>query len=136
MKQFACIDKIHLLESQGISEVQSHNVIESDIDPFETIYGKMDEDSFHQMMEGNDEICAPLFSDKVFLNEDWHKQQELQKRIEAKVKQEKGKKGKAKKKIKPETSETGDTDLQITTVTPIEVRDIQPDYSTSTSNHA
>ena len=27
---------------------------EPDIDPFETMYGEMDEDSFHQMMEGND----------------------------------------------------------------------------------
>ena len=25
------------------------------------------------MMEGNDQIYAPLFSDKEFLNEDWHK---------------------------------------------------------------
>ena len=25
------------------------------------------------MMEGNDQIYAPLFSDKVFLNKDWHK---------------------------------------------------------------
>ena len=54
-------------------------------------------------------------------------QQKLQRRIEAKAKQEKGKKGKAKKKTKPETSETGDPDLQIPTVTPLEVRDIQPD---------
>ena len=61
------------MESQGISEVESHNLIESDIDPFETMYGEMDEDSFHQMMEGNDQIYAPLFSDKEFLNEDWHK---------------------------------------------------------------
>ena len=54
-------------------------------------------------------------------------QQELQRRIEAKAKQKKGKKGKPKKKTKPETSETGDSDLQIPTVTPLEVRDIQPD---------
>ena len=46
---------------------------ESDIDPFETMYGEMDEDSFHQMMEGNDWTYYPLFSDKEFLNEDWHK---------------------------------------------------------------
>ena len=28
---------------------------------------------FNQMMEGYDQIYAPLFSDKEFLNEDWHK---------------------------------------------------------------
>ena len=33
--------------SQDISEVESDNLSESDIDPFETIYGEMDEDSFH-----------------------------------------------------------------------------------------
>ena len=33
----------------------------------------MDEDSFHRMMEGNDWAYTPLFSDKEFLNEDWHK---------------------------------------------------------------
>ena len=56
-------------------------------------------------------------------------QQELQKIVEAKAKQEKGKKGKPKKKTKLETSETGDLDLQIPTVTPLEVRDIQPRYT-------
>ena len=61
------------MESQGISEVESDNLIESDIDPFETTYGEMNEDSFHQMMEGNDQIYSPLFSDKKFLNEGWHK---------------------------------------------------------------
>ena len=40
---------------------------------FKPIYGEKFEDSFDQMMEGNDQIHAPLFSDKVFLNEDWHK---------------------------------------------------------------
>ena len=35
------------MESQGISEVESVNLSESDIDPFETMYGEMDEDSFH-----------------------------------------------------------------------------------------
>ena len=49
-------------------------------------------------------------------------QQELQTRIEAKAKQEKGKKGKAKKKTKPEITKIGDPDLQIPTVTPTEVR--------------
>ena len=33
----------------------------------------MDEDSFYQMMEGDDWTYSPLFSDKEFLNEDWHK---------------------------------------------------------------
>ena len=61
------------MESQDISEVESDNLSESDIDPFETMYGEMDEDSFHQMMEGNDWTYSPLFSDKEFLNEDWHK---------------------------------------------------------------
>ena len=37
------------------------------------MYGEMDEDSFHRMMEGNDWTYYPLFSDKEFLNEDWHK---------------------------------------------------------------
>ena len=55
-------------------------------------------------------------------------QQELDRRIEAKAKQEKGKKGKARKKTKLETSETGEPELQIPIVEPQEVvRDIQPD---------
>ena len=37
------------------------------------LYGDMDEDSFHHMMEGNYWTYSPLFSDKEFLNEDWHK---------------------------------------------------------------
>ena len=61
------------MESLSNSEVESDNLSESDIDPFETMYGEMDEDSFHQMMEGNDWTYYPLFSDKEFLNEDWHK---------------------------------------------------------------
>ena len=60
------------MESGNISEVES-NEGESDIDPFTTMYGDMDENSFHRMMEGNDWNCSPLFSDKEFLNEDWHK---------------------------------------------------------------
>ena len=32
----------------------------------------MDEDNFHQKMEGNGLTYYPLFSDKEFLNEDWH----------------------------------------------------------------
>ena len=61
------------MESQEISEVESYKMSEPDIDPFETMYRVMDEDSFHRMMEGNDWTYSPLFSDKVFLNEDWHK---------------------------------------------------------------
>ena len=54
--------------------------------------------------------------------------QELDKRIEAKAKQEKGKKGKAKKKTKLEASENGEPQLQIPIVEPQEVdRNIQPE---------
>ena len=60
------------MELQVISEVES-NLSESDIDPFEIMYGEMDEDSFHRMMEGNDWTYSPLFSDKEFLNDGWHK---------------------------------------------------------------
>ena len=35
------------MESQGISKFESDNLSESDIDLFETMYGTMDEDSFH-----------------------------------------------------------------------------------------
>ena len=41
--------------------------------PFQTMYGEMDEDSFYRMMEGNDWTYSPLFSDKEFLNDGWHK---------------------------------------------------------------
>ena len=53
------------MKSQDISVAESHDLIESDIDPFETIYGE----SLHKIMESNDQIHTPLFSDKVFLNE-------------------------------------------------------------------
>ena len=43
----SCNEKIQPVELQGISEVESQNLIESDIDPFETMYGEMAEDSFH-----------------------------------------------------------------------------------------
>ena len=36
-----------LWNHKSISEVESENLSESDIDPFETMYGEMDEDSFH-----------------------------------------------------------------------------------------
>ena len=60
------------MESQEISEVES-NLSDSDIDPFETMYGEMDEDSFHRMMEDYDWTYSPLFSDKEFQNDGWHK---------------------------------------------------------------
>ena len=69
----SCEEQTQPAESLSTSEVESDNLSESDIDPFETMYGEMDEDSFHQMMEGNDWTYYPLFSDKEFLNEDWHK---------------------------------------------------------------
>ena len=54
--------------------------------------------------------------------------QELDKRIEAKAKLEKGKKGKAKKKTKLEASEKGEPQLQIPIVEPQEVdKTIQPE---------
>ena len=67
-----CSDQIQPVELEDFPEVES-NDSESDIDPFTTMYGDMDEDSFHRMMEGNDWTYTPLFSDKEFLNEDWHK---------------------------------------------------------------
>ena len=67
-----CSDQIQPVELEDFPEVES-NDSESDIDPFSTMYGDMDEDSFHRMMEGNDWTYTPLFSDKEFLNEDWHK---------------------------------------------------------------
>ena len=65
-------EQIQPVELEEISEVES-SASESDTDPFTTMYGEMDEDSFHQMMEGNDWTYSPLFSEKEFLNEDWHK---------------------------------------------------------------
>ena len=69
----SCEEQTQPVKSLSTSEVESENLSESDIDPFETMYGEMDEDIFHQMMEGNDWTYYPLFSDKEFLNEDWHK---------------------------------------------------------------
>ena len=37
--------KMELVESLSNSEVESDNLSESDINPFETMYGEMDEDS-------------------------------------------------------------------------------------------
>ena len=65
--------EIQPVELEKVSEVESMTISESNIDPFETMYGEMDEESFHRMMEGNDWTYSPLFSDKEFQNEDWHK---------------------------------------------------------------
>ena len=50
MKQSLTMNKCNLW---NFLEVES-NERESDIDPFTTMYGDMDEDSFHRMMEDND----------------------------------------------------------------------------------
>ena len=74
-----CNEKGKPVESQKILEVESNKLNESDIDPFEIdysfeiLYGKMDQESCHKMIEGNDQIDTPLFSDRGFLNEDWNK---------------------------------------------------------------
>ena len=54
--------KIQPVELKQVSEVESVTISESNIDPFETMYGEMDEESFHRMMEGND--WTYLFNDK------------------------------------------------------------------------
>ena len=69
----SCEEQTQPMKSLDTLDVESDNLSESDIDPFETMYGEMDEDSFHRMMEGNDWTYYPLFSDKEFLNEDCHK---------------------------------------------------------------
>ena len=61
------------MELEKVSEVESVTNSESNIDPFQTMYGKIDEESFHRMMEGNGWTFSPLFSDKEFQKEDWHK---------------------------------------------------------------
>ena len=64
------------MKSKENTKVESKDLIESDIDLveiFKTMYEEKNEDSFDQKMEGNDQIHTSLFSDKVFLNEDWHK---------------------------------------------------------------
>ena len=71
----ACKEKIQLVKSKENTKVESKDLIESDIDLveiFKTMYEE-NEDSFDQKMEDNDQIHTSLFSDKVFLNEDWHK---------------------------------------------------------------
>ena len=72
----ACKEKIQLVKSQENTEVESKDLIESDIDLveiFKTMYEDKNEESFDQKMEGNDQIHTSLFSDKEFLNENWHK---------------------------------------------------------------
>ena len=56
-----------------MKQLPTTTISESDIDPFETMYGEMEENSFHRMMEGNDWTYSPLFSDKEFQNDGWHK---------------------------------------------------------------
>ena len=71
---FSCSEQeqTQLGELFSSPEVESDKLSESDIGPFDILYGEMDEDNFHQKMEGNDLTYYPLFSDKEFLNEDWH----------------------------------------------------------------
>ena len=65
--------EIQSVEMEKVSEVESVTISESNIDPFEIMYGEMDGKSFHRMMEGNDWTYSPMFSDKEFQNDDWHK---------------------------------------------------------------
>ena len=72
----ACKERIQLVKSKENAKVESKDWIESDIDlveNFKTMYEEKNGDRFDQNMEGNDQIHTSLFSDKVFLNEDWHK---------------------------------------------------------------
>ena len=72
---FACKEKIQPVKLKENTKIESKDLIESDIDLveiFKTMYEE-NEDSFYQKMEGSDQIHTSLFSDKVFLNEDWHK---------------------------------------------------------------
>ena len=70
-----CKEKVQLVKPKENTKVKSKGLIESDIDLveiFKTMYEE-NEDSFDQKMEGINQIQTSLFSDKVFLNEDWHK---------------------------------------------------------------
>ena len=72
----ACNEKIQPVKSKENTKVESKDLIESDVDlvdNLKTMYEEKNEDSFDQKIEGNDQIHTSLFSDKVFLNEDWHK---------------------------------------------------------------
>ena len=68
-----CNERIQPIKTQEILEVESNKLNVSDIDPFksdysfEILYEKMDVESCHKMMEDNDQIYTPLFSDKGFL---------------------------------------------------------------------
>ena len=74
-----CNEKVQPVVLQEILEVEYNKLNESDIDPFESdysleiLYGKMDQEGCHIMIEGNDQIDTPFFSDRGFLNEDWNK---------------------------------------------------------------
>ena len=71
-----CKEKIQPVKSQENTKVEFKDLIESIVDLvdiFKTMYEEKNEDSFDQKMKGNDQIHTSLFSDKVFLNEDWHK---------------------------------------------------------------
>ena len=71
---FSCSEQeqTQLGELFSSPKVESDNLSELDIGPFDILYGEIDEDNFHQEMKGNDLIYYPLFSDKEFFNEDWH----------------------------------------------------------------
>ena len=71
---FSCSEQeqTQLGELFNSPKVESDDLSESDIGPFDILYGEMDEDNFHQEIKGNDLTYYPLFSDKEFLNEDWH----------------------------------------------------------------
>ena len=70
---FSCSEQEQTQLGELISspEVESDNLSELDIGPFDILYGEIDEDNFHQEMKGSDLTYYPLFSDKEFLNEDW-----------------------------------------------------------------
>ena len=78
-KTISCNEKVHPVKSQDILEFESNRLKESDVDPFESdysleiLYGKMNQESCHTMIEGNGQIDSSLFSDMGFLNEDWNK---------------------------------------------------------------
>ena len=58
-----CKEKIQLVKLQENTKVESKDLIESDIDLVEnvkTMYEEMNEDSFDQKMEGNDQIHTSL----------------------------------------------------------------------------
>ena len=60
---FSCSEQeqTQLGESFSSPEVESDKLSESDIGPFDILYGEMDEDNFHQKMEGNDLTYYSLF---------------------------------------------------------------------------